>query len=150
MISLILLSLGFVILNILDLYTTYLNLFKLPAELTDKQGEMNPVFRGSINNHFFRVVIIKTIGIILIIAYVFIVSESQSYLVFVLKVLNIMTAFVVINNAYIYLAKKITNRKVMTPGKFLTKVCHLPNTMAFLVLMGIIAVASYGLAFIWA
>ncbi len=148
MIALVLLSIGFVILNILDSYTTYLNLFRLPASLMGKEGEMNPIFRGSVNKHFGRTVLIKTIGVILIIVYVFIFSKNQSDLVFALKAINIMIAFVVINNAYIYLAKRITNRKVMSPGKFLTKVCHLPNTVAFVLLMVIIALASYGIAIV--
>lgn len=108
-----LLLFAFITLSVLDGYTTYLNLFKVPAELPGR--EMNPVF-GNIRKNFRGAMVIK--GLVTVaVAFLLLVSRGT----FMAEVLDLALSFVVINNSYIFIIKWKWRKKVTSPLAYLSK-----------------------------
>jgi len=139
----VLLSLAWLGGNVLDGLTTYLGIFKVPLSL--RSEEFNPLFKKHIYSHFGKVMLFKIIGTVGLLIWIW-SWETSSDKILSLRIISIAMGFVVLNNSYIYLSKKIRKKKVMTPGVFLVEICHLPRIIAFLVLAVIISLASYGIS----
>jgi hypothetical protein len=137
----------FVVGNILDLVTTYLCQFYLP--LVKGGGELNPIMKRDVERKttWWRVIATKAIYTV---AVIYMTSPDNTLDVFIMKCLIIVLYLVVINNAYIFIGRKIAGRPIMTLGKYFTEVLHFTNTIAYLLLMGVFFGLSYlFVKFVW-
>jgi hypothetical protein len=136
----ILLIIAFVVGNALDSYTTWLGLFKLPPEL--RGSEMNPLF-GDITRRWKKSVITKAIATVMIAGAMWFLID-MFYIIW----LNIVLGLVVLNNAFIYLTRRITKRKVWSLGKVFTIACdkaHLPKAFAYIGSMVVLGGVAFGI-----
>lgn len=104
----------FLLANLLDALSTYLCLFRLPVEV--RAQERNPLFRAmSIEQHFAGNMVFK-FALILAGLWLFLMffrnDPGQGLTAF--KILDLIFAFAIINNTYVYISRRITKRKTMT------------------------------------
>lgn len=136
----------FALLNVLDGYTTWLGLHKLPPELRGR--EKNPIFKEDAEKHF-RVAMLKKAAFVLFGIW-FLYRFANVHAV---KALDLALAVVVLNNGYIYLSRRISGKRLRGPAElfevFLQKL-HLPERVArvssFYILIGLILIGCYFLA----
>jgi len=132
----------FVFLNILDAFTTWLGLHKLPEKLKGK--EANILFKDA-ETHFWSAMMRKGV-LVLFGCWLFYHLAS----VHPLKVLNLVFVVVVLNNSYVYLSRRMTGKRTRSPMElsvtFFRKL-RLPERVSrilgFYVLFGLVIVGCY-------
>jgi hypothetical protein len=147
MLELALLTLGFAVGNVLDGWTTYVVLFKLPDATgtpETRQHELNPQMQD-IYKHFTRTMFLKGVGAAVIAGYIIWQLDNRTS---TMMVLNFLMLFVVINNLIVYWQRRTRGEKAWTPGKFFSKKLHLGNTGAFIVLVFLMSCVSGGAVFL--
>jgi len=115
----------FVLLNVLDGYTTWLGLYKLPPELRAREAN---VFFKSVETRFWPAMIPKAL---IVLFGVWLFTRTAS--VFGLKVIDLVFAVVVLNNAYVYLSRRITGTKhknILNLTEELLQKWHVPEKLA--------------------
>lgn len=140
MIDLILIGGVVVLLNMLDSVTTELG-FRLPAHLRSK--ESNPFMKSFLENHPVYAHTFKQIAIIGIVAFVVLFGDMR-----IMVMLAVMFGLVVVNNTYIWLGRKITNRKIRTPLYNACKACHIPENCYYFVWVAITVPTAWAIGFL--
>jgi len=138
----------FVLLNILDGFTTWLGLYHLPVELRGR--EANVIYKDA-EHSFWPAMLRKGLFVILALwVFLYLADLTHTDVLFSLYVLNLVMVFTVINNSYVYLSRRITRRVTRTPVDVIAKLlrnCRLPKKAAriigFYVLLGITVYVSY-------
>ena len=74
--------------------------------------------------------VVKQVFVTAIVIYYVVANHTEP-----LKFLSIMFGLVVLNNSYIYLSRKITKRKVVSPLERLRQFIHLPNSLSYALVM---------------
>ena len=136
------LLLVFVVLNVLDGYTTWLGLYHLPADLRGR--EANPTFK-SVENSFWPAMIKKGIFAVFGLWLLYRLASVES-----LYVVDLVFVVVVLNNAGIYLSRRISKKRLRGPVEFsilFFRRCHLPERasrlLGFYVLFSLVFVGCY-------
>ena len=109
----------FILLNFLDGLTTYINLFKLPEGLQGK--EANPLFKD-IKKNFRGAMLIKAffvMGGVWLFLELFNTAPGQGLYLF--AILDFTFGFVVLNNFYVFVRKKITKKPCTSPLGYVSK-----------------------------
>lgn len=129
---------AFVLLNVLDGFTTWLGIYRLPENL--RAREANIVFKN-IETHFWSAMIWK--GLLVLFGCWFFYRFAD---LFALRFLNLVFVAVVLNNSCIYLLRRLSRRKIQSPTElfvFFFRKCHLPERVArllgFYVLLSLVA-----------
>lgn len=132
----------FVLLNILDGFTTWLGVHKLPEGL--RAREANPLLKD-VEKSFWSAMIKK--GAFVLFGVWFFYRFANIY---ALRVLDLAFAVVVLSNTYVYLARRLGNRRFRSPIEIATNAlqrAHLPERAARLVsfygLVGLLLVGCY-------
>lgn len=136
----------FVVLNILDGFTTWLCIYRLPAELRGREAN---IFYKDIDHTFWPAILRKGIFVVLAL-WSFPLLAKYVNMLSPLYVLNLVLVFVVVNNTYVYLSRRITKRLTTTPiglGTSLLKRLHLSEKQArvlsFYILILVVTYLSY-------
>lgn len=129
------LLLAFVLLNVLDGYTTWLGLYALPEDLRGR--ESNVLFKD-VEVHYWPAMIKK--GILVLFGVWLLYRFANPYAI---KVLDLAFVIVVLNNAYVYLSRRLSGKKTRSPSEYLVSFfqkLRLPEKVSellgFLVLVG--------------
>ncbi len=141
----------FWLVNVLDGFTTYLCLFKLPVELRAK--EANPLFKKFVGGKFGTAMFIKFLVVAFgtyLFLYIFRQHPGQGISAFIL--LDLVVGLAVINNTYIYISrlklKKITPTPISYFSSLFVKNLKFPqkmaDTFAYFVVIGL----SYGICMV--
>ena len=104
----------FLLVNILDAYTTWLCLFRLPTNL--RAEEKNPIFKFlKIETRFFHAILFK-VALILLGVFIFLnyFNSDPGKGLTDFKVLDLVFTFVILNNLYVYLTRRLLKRKTPT------------------------------------
>ena len=113
--------------NVLDAYTTWLDLFRLP-----QCCECLVMFLAA-----------KGLGTAFVIF--LLLTENSNRALSLVRLLVTLIAFVVANNAYIYFSRrKCTTTSRRSPGELIQHYLHVPGWLAFIFLIG----AYTGLSFL--
>lgn len=138
----------FIILNILDGFTTWLGLYHLPVEL--RGHEANVMYKDA-EHSFWSAMIRKGMFVVLALwVFLYLADLTHTDVLFSLYVLNLVMVFVVINNSYVYLSRRATKRVTMTPVDLVAKPLkklHLSDKgariLGFYILFGAVVYVSY-------
>ncbi len=142
------LLIAFLILNVLDGLTTWLGLYRLPAEL--RASEANAVYKD-VEKSFWPAMWKKSFFVIFgLFGLLYLASISHVNIYHALYVLNGVLGIAVLNNTGIYLSRVLTRRKVVSPvGRVSTllQTCglsqRLSERLAFYLLFGLITCLTY-------
>ena len=132
----------FVFLNVLDGFTTWLGIYKLPEGLRGR--EANVLFKD-VEKHFWPAMIKKG-AIVLFGVWLFYRFADP----FVLKVVDFVLVVVVLNNGYVYLSRRISGKRLRSPVEFSAlffRKLHLPEKASRILgsytLFGSVIIACY-------
>jgi hypothetical protein len=134
----IVLAVIFIVGNVLDSYSTYMCLFKLPA--SSRGQELNPIAAPGITTHFRRQMGWKAVGTLLVIFLTMLQVPNRS--LSIMSLLDVLMAFVVANNAYVYLTRR-GGKNVLSPGQLVQNTLHIPVGIAFILLITVYALLSF-------
>jgi hypothetical protein len=124
MLASIILGVIVIILNILDSYSTYLAMHKLPDEF--KAVESNPAMNKLMSKSTLLYLIIKQgLGLCIVI---FAILQNNP---FALRFCCILMGLVVINNFYVYYSRKIKKKKILSPMANLFNFVKIPSKFQF-------------------
>lgn len=118
----------FVLLNVLDGYTTWLGLYKLPPELRGREAN---VLLKDVEKKFWPTMLKK--GMFVLFGVWLFYRLASPY---ALKVVDLALVVVVLNNAYVYLSRKLTSKRYRSPVDYSVlffKKLRLPERAADLV-----------------
>lgn len=135
MIEYLLIGGAVILFNVLDSVTTELG-FRLPEHLRAKEG--NPMARPWLEKYPKGFHTFKQLAVVICVVILVALGAIQN-----LVILAILLGLVVINNSYILIGRKVTNRKIHTPFYKACKTCHIPEKWQFgvwLLLVGAIAI----------
>lgn len=124
----ILLALVVITFNVLDSVTTNLCFKQYPDK--ELKSEANPFMRRLMLKNRALAEVVKQVFVTAIVIYYVVANHTEP-----LKFLSIMFGLVVLNNSYIYLSRKITKRKVVSPLERLRQFIHLPNSLSYALVM---------------
>ena len=138
----------FAFLNVLDGFTTWLCLYHLPVELRGR--EANVLYKDA--EHKFGQAMWRK-GVFVFLGFwilLYLANLLETNVVFSFYVLNVVMVFVVVNNSYVYISRRISKRRTKTPIDVIASLfrrCHLSDKAAriigFYVLFGLIVYVSY-------
>ncbi|KKM21862.1 hypothetical protein LCGC14_1631190 [marine sediment metagenome] len=138
----------FLILNILDGFTTWLSIYKLPPEL--KGEEANPLFKD-VEKQFFGSMVRKAVLVFLgLWVFLYLYNNNPIGGAFVFRVLNLVLLLAVLNNLYVYVSRRVKQRKTQTPVGLMHVLLNklrvpkkVSRILAYYLVAGILVVASY-------
>lgn len=139
---------GFVVLNILDVVTTWMGLHHLPPELRAK--EANPLFRAAEHSMLSTVVMKVVLVLIGLWVFLYLYNRQAAGGVFTFRVLDLVLFLAVINNMYVYTSRRVKRRMTQTPIGItigMLQRLRLPSkaarVLAFLFVMVVLVTLSY-------
>ena len=101
----------FLLFNIMDVFTTYLCLYKLPDALKGK--EMNPVFHSKTIKRIGILKIGLMLGGLVLFLQFFNSNPGEGLTAF--RAINIVLGLAILNNLYIFIGRKVTGKRLPTP-----------------------------------
>lgn len=119
MIDLIIMGVVVVLLNVLDSVTTELG-FRLPEHLRTK--ESNPFAKRWLEKSPKSAHLFKQVSVIGIVVFMIMFGDMR-----IMVMVIVLLGWVVANNSYIWIGRKITKRKIHTPFYKACKACHIPE-----------------------
>lgn len=124
------------VLNVLDSVTTQLCFKQYPDK--ELKGESNPMMRWLMLKDRRLAEVIKQS---VVLGWVIVLFQHRD--IYALRFVGIMLGLVVANNIYILVTRAVKRRKVASPLRMLQKVCHIPDSIVYILVIIIIIGLAY-------